>query len=293
MSKMINKKALRLFLGLTFGMTVSLTIAARFMGLTLLDAPATMSQLVIAAAMFIPAISAILTQLLVVKKPLKELGFRWGPWSMYLKTYGLIVLVFAINYAITWLFITKPDFTLASFLAQFGSSITLPIPAASMIAALTALMFIGATILNMIPSLGEEIGWRGFLLPNLEPLGQVKAMLISGVIWASWHTPMILILGFAYGREMWPGALLHFITVTGIGIWMGYIWFKTHSTILAAFMHAVFNANAYGVWSVLFINSSKLVIGAVGLIGAALCLCLGIITIFITRAQIASDPKNN
>lgn len=44
---------------------------------------------------------------------------------------------------------------------------------------------------NVIFALGEEIGWRGFLLPRLEPLGQWKAILVSGIIWGIWHAPVI------------------------------------------------------------------------------------------------------
>jgi membrane protease YdiL (CAAX protease family) len=110
------------------------------------------------------------------------------------------------------------------------------------------------------------------------------------MIWALWHSPMILILGFGYGREMWPGVLLHFILVTSLGIWMGYIWFKTRSTILAAFIHAVFNAHAYGGWSVILVSDSKLIVGAIGLVNALLLGCLGLITIWRARSQ--ASPAN-
>jgi membrane protease YdiL (CAAX protease family) len=207
---------------------------------------------------------------------------------MYFKTYLLVVLVFAVNYALTWLLITKPDFTLMSFTDQFkglGIDMTLPMPAINMIGIFALITFIGAPIANMISSLGEEIGWRGFLLPNLEGLGQTKAVIISGMIWALWHTPMILILGFTYGAQAWSGVLLHFAVVTGIGIWMGYVWFKTRSTILTAFIHAVFNANAYGVWTMLFVSDNKLMVGAASLIGAVLCLGVGVGTLWVMRGN--------
>ena len=39
---------------------------------------------------------------------------------------------------------------------------------------------------------GEEYGWRGYLLPKLLPIGEVRASLIVGVIWGVWHFPNAL-----------------------------------------------------------------------------------------------------
>jgi uncharacterized protein len=286
-----SKKALYVFLGLTFGLTIGISVIARLMGFTLIGTPALMSQMVVLAAMFIPAISAIVTQKFVLRKSLLELGFKLGPLSMYAKTYGIIVLIFIINYGFTWIFIQKPDLSLRSFVDQFMPGVSLPLPPGLMIAILTFSTFIIVPFFNLLPSLGEEIGWRGFLLPNLESLGKIKAMLISGMIWALWHTPMILILGFAYGDQMWPGVLIHFTMVSGLGIWMAYIWLMTRSTVLAAFMHATFNANAYGIWSLIFVSNSKLVIGAAGVIGASLCLILGLVTVYVASRQSAVSSQ--
>src|SRR5690606_10998332 len=39
-----------------------------------------------------------------------------------------------------------------------------------------------AGLVNLLPALGEEVGWRGWLWPRLQPLGQLPAILISGVV---------------------------------------------------------------------------------------------------------------
>jgi hypothetical protein len=100
-----------------------------------------------------------------------------------------------------------------------------------------------------------------------------------------WHTPLIVILGFGYGQDYLMGVVLHFITVTGFGIWMAYVWFKTRSTVLSAFMHATFNANAYGVWVVLFVGAGPLLIGPIGVIGAAISLIVGLIGIYLFQSK--------
>src|SRR5882762_8202269 len=41
--------------------------------------------------------------------------------------------------------------------------------------------------------LGEEIGWRGFLLPKLVEARVRRPILISGMRWAVWHVPFVLL----------------------------------------------------------------------------------------------------
>ena len=46
--------------------------------------------------------------------------------------------------------------------------------------------------------LGEEIGWRGFALPRLQPLrGPLVGSLILGLLWGLWHLPMFMVPSFA------------------------------------------------------------------------------------------------
>ncbi|WP_051799304.1 CPBP family intramembrane glutamic endopeptidase [Catenuloplanes japonicus] len=39
----------------------------------------------------------------------------------------------------------------------------------------------------------EEIGWRGYLQPRLDFLGERAAMLAVGLVWAAWHLPYIVL----------------------------------------------------------------------------------------------------
>jgi membrane protease YdiL (CAAX protease family) len=43
-------------------------------------------------------------------------------------------------------------------------------------------------------ALGEELGWRGFALPRMQAYDSaLKASLVIGILWGSWHLPLWLI----------------------------------------------------------------------------------------------------
>ncbi|MGJ8721839.1 MAG: CPBP family intramembrane glutamic endopeptidase, partial [Salinibacterium amurskyense] len=119
----------------------------------------------------------------------------------------------------------------------------LPIPIGLLVAAQFLNVAIGALI-NTIPALGEELGWRGWLLPKLLPLGIVPAILISGVMWGLWHAPLVL-LGYNY-----PGApgWLALTAMVGMTIVVGgvFSWLRIRSASVwpAALAHGSFNAAA-------------------------------------------------
>lgn len=50
-------------------------------------------------------------------------------------------------------------------------------------------VLLAGTLLSVF---GEEYGWRGYLLPKLLPLGELRASLLVGVIWGAWHFPNAL-----------------------------------------------------------------------------------------------------
>ncbi len=58
------------------------------------------------------------------------------------------------------------------------------------------------TVFNMIPAVGEEAGWRGYMMPHLkEQLGLLNGRLLGGVIWGVWHWPLMLLVGYEYGTN--------------------------------------------------------------------------------------------
>jgi membrane protease YdiL (CAAX protease family) len=96
--------------------------------------------------------------------------------------------------------------------------------------------------------LGEEVGWRGYLLPQfLKFMSVPKAVLSSGVLWGIMHAPLIY-FGLNYGSEYWgapySGIILMTLFCVGVGVWMSYTMLKTNNCMYAAIILGAVNVAA-------------------------------------------------
>lgn len=112
---------------------------------------------------------------------------------------------------------------------------------------LAALQLVQALVVgwvNVIPALGEEWGWRGWLLPELLPLGRWPAILSVGVVWGLWHAP-VLLLGYDY--PLHPPAVRVLLMVGAclvLGSLLGWLRLRSGSVWPAAIGHGFVNAVA-------------------------------------------------
>ena len=106
-----------------------------------------------------------------------------------------------------------------------------------------------APLANMIPAVGEEAGWRGYMMPRLkERLGLLNGRLLGGVVWGVWHWPLMLLVGYEYGTNYLGAPLL------GLVVWcvvcfalntlLDILYEKTESIWVPAIAHGAFNAVA-------------------------------------------------
>ena len=208
---------------------------------------------VLAASMFAP-----LAALLLAKVPLKSLGWKLnlrGNVRWYLAAWLLPSVICALGAALYFLiFPAHFDGSGAAYLAtlppeaqqQFELQ-ALPASFLILISALAAITY--APFLNVIPCLGEEAGWRGFLTPYLKArCGRTKGLLLAGLIWGVWHWPVILFAGYEYGLTYWGapvlGPLLFCVFTTALGILFSLLYEKTGSIWICALGHGAINAFA-------------------------------------------------
>ncbi|MBI4922916.1 MAG: CPBP family intramembrane metalloprotease [Devosia nanyangense] len=118
----------------------------------------------------------------------------------------------------------------------------------------------------MMAALGEEIGWRGFLLPRLQPrFGILPTALVIGAIWGVWHLPAHYIALKAYGDWFIPAFLVNGpIVLTAHAIIMSWLWNRSGGNlILMVLYHFTITASA-------MIAPSGFTDGAVGVLAAAI-----------------------
>jgi len=106
--------------------------------------------------------------------------------------------------------------------------------------------------LGLLPMLvfacGEEIGWRGYLLPCLSALGERRSLLLVGLIHGLWHLPvMLLTSGYHATGDPFITVPLFITTLTLAGVYYGYLRLRSGSVWPVALAHAVFNQ----VWTTL------------------------------------------
>ena len=115
------------------------------------------------------------------------------------------------------------------------------------------------TFFSLLSALGEEIGWRGFMVPALyERLGLNRTLLISSLFWCCWHLPLLIGGGYMTGTPLWyqlPAFALHIFPV---GVMAGLLTLESGSVWPAAFLHAAHNNYDQAVFQVITAGANKM-----------------------------------
>ena len=242
-----TKKRLIIFIVITFIIAWTFFLMLRF-----LDIPyGQMNSIIyLIAAMFAPTLGNILTRL-ITKEGFKNMYLRpnfKGHVKAYLLIFFMPSILLFISGAVYFLIMPNMldrDLTAINQLVSMkGGGISVQ----TIIIALVLQIVFAGPIINLIPTLGEELGWRGYLLPKLqEYFSDKKAVIITGVIWGLWHAPIIA-MGHNYGTDYWAypwtGILGMVIFCVVLGIIEGYFTIKLKSAIPAAMIHSTVNAGA-------------------------------------------------
>ena len=192
--------------------------------------------------MWCPGIAGMMLQFLE-RRSLRGLGWGWGNTRHQLWSYLLPLAYATPAYVVVWTTGLGgfPNAEAAAAIRdQFGLGGDSAFVGVAFRFAIVATL---GVIAGLLSATGEEIGWRGFLVPRLVTLaGPTRASLFSGSIWALWHFPGIFLLDYNGGTPGWYSATMFFIMVLSISF--AFTWLRVASGSLwtGAILHASHNS---------------------------------------------------
>ncbi len=222
--------AIRLFIALAIGLSLL------YWGLFFLHGRALLpfdpgSDLAGALRGYGPALAALVTSAVIYgRKGLRELWLRvtmWRvpPWLLALAVLGpllgSLLLLLLAHFAGVDLALTSEG---------------MPIPK-------LFLVFIFFAVVD--GPIGEEIGWRGFLLPRLlEKYGALRASALLGIVWFAWHVPLYIATGKVdLGLAFVLSYLLNNVAFSFVHTW--FFLRSGGSALLAIILHTAGNYSVF------------------------------------------------
>lgn len=110
---------------------------------------------------------------------------------------------------------------------------------------LPVVAYLSLTVFQLLGSLAEEIGWRGYALPRLlQRMPALDASLAIGAVWTLWHVPLFLMPETTQAQVPFAWYVLYVPAVSVL-----FTWLYSHtggSLIPVTLLHAAIQAaNVY------------------------------------------------
>ncbi|MEL6132003.1 MAG: CPBP family glutamic-type intramembrane protease [Bacteroidota bacterium] len=315
----MDRQKVLVFLAFTFG----LGALAAFLPMLLLDPHSMFFPFVgpIAFA-WTPALAAIITQRWVYKESMAKYGwnrkrysFRWigltilAPFILVLGSLGVIFLlgnvlhipgfgeVITQTLDVAWIAQYPPVYNMDFFnqwllhyagidIVQFANIQGLPGEIASLLIMLTVIGLISGLTFGMIYTVGEEVGWRGFLLTETRSMGFVESNFIVGGLWGLWNLIPYAIYNnltlLPLSDTLWEmAAIVGFCVAMAFPLaWLAQ---RTRSIYASATVTSILN-NVGAMGMIFLYDGHSLLASATGLAGM-------MVLLFITFLIIRFDKK--
>ena len=196
--------------------------------------------------MWSPGLAALVTQFIATRS-LRGLGWRLGSVRWVGIAYILPVLYTLPVYASTWL-TGIGTFSNPRLFASIAEKYSSPNLATTVVIILLLELTVGMAE-NLISGLGEEIGWRGLLVPELAKVTSFTiTALISGIIWATWHMPGIFLADLSGETPHLYAAAMFATLMLAISFPFAWLTLKSGSLWPAVVLHASHNLFIYPIF---------------------------------------------
>jgi uncharacterized protein len=241
--------------------------------------------------MWCPALAAFAT-LKLNGSSFSELGWKWPATKYALMSWYVPLVYAAIAYAIVWIG-GLGGFPNHEFMATLAARMGL---GASPVVATTVYVLLAGSfgvVRSMASALGEEIGWRGFLVPELsKSVGFTGTALISGVVWALWHYPILVFADYNAGTATWYALSCFTVMVIAIAFVFAWLRLKSGSLWTGALLHASHNLYVQAIFTPLTKNTGKTAwyIDEFGAVLPFVAVCFGVY-FWTRRKELAAAPN--
>jgi uncharacterized protein len=201
--------------------------------------------LAILLLMWIPGLASVVTRL-VLREGFADVSFRLsgGPGRRVLGLAWIYPLPIGLAaYGLAW------GLGLAPFAAAPVTKLGLGLGSdGARFAVRVGVSLLILTPIGMLSAMGEELGWRGYLLPRLVQAGVPRPLLVSGLAWGAWHLPLILSGQYVRGPVPVLTVSGFLVGVTAFAFLLGWMRLRTGSLWPAVVGHASWNAIIQGAF---------------------------------------------
>jgi membrane protease YdiL (CAAX protease family) len=206
--------------------------------------------------MWCPALAGMLT-LRLNGRSISELGWKWGETKYQVRSWYIPLLYASIAYAIVWIF-KLGAFGNPEYYDAYTKSMHLGGPPWISIVLGTVLVGTYGLVRSVSSALGEEIGWRGFLVPELSKTTSFTATsLISGVVWSLWHYPILIFSDYNAGTPTWYGLTCFTVMVVSSSFIFAWMRLKSGSLWTGAILHGSHNLYIQAIFTPLTRDTGK------------------------------------
>lgn len=221
-------------------------------------------------------------------RPVASPGWQWGETRYQILSYLIPLGYSTFTYSIAWLTgiaALDPAQSADALSRWLGLG-----PMSGPFATGLCFLVVATTgvIENCATTLGEEIGWRGFLVPELAKRFSFTATaVVSGVIWALWHVPIIVFAGYNAGTG-WYGLAVVSANMIGLCFVLTWLRLKSGNLWTGVILHTSSNHFIQHFFDPMtaYTGHAKYILGAFG-IGFTLVVAVLAACFWMRRAEVA------